>query len=270
MIPQPKIRNFITADLAAINHLQPKDWNAIQTEFLQYSLLPYCFPFKVVKGQHIIGLGNAILHEESAWLSHIIVDETERGKGIGQMIVQHLLEFIQKKNIASICLIATDLGSPVYEKFGFKTVSNYAFFQRNQSMIQTSISPLIYSGIKRKKSILALDQEITGERREKLILGHLDRCLVYEKEGKLEGYYLPYLGQGAIYAKTNEAGIALMDLKYNIDDKAALPIENNSAIDYLVKRGFTSVAYTAKRMILGKDISWKPNHIFNRIGGNYG
>jgi hypothetical protein len=83
-------------------------------------------------------------------------------------------------------------------------------------------------------------------------------------------YYLPNLGEGAIYADSAEAGIELMKLKYSTVDKAVIPAENNIGVEFLQQNGFIKTDSIGKRMILGKDIDWKPECFYSRIGGNYG
>jgi len=61
-----------------------------------------------------------------------------------------------------------------------------------------------------------------------------------------------------------------MKTKYSKADKAVIPSENQIGIDFLKKNGFILSETKGKRMILGKNIDWKPECIFSRIGGNYG
>ena len=97
----------------------------------------------------------------------------------------------------------------------------------------------------------------------------LENSYVYQENGKLTGYYIPGLGEGLIIADNVEAGIELMKLRYSIINKGVLPIDNIEGIKFLKENGFLEIK-RAKRMILGKEFSWQPGKVFNRIGGNLG
>ena len=99
---------------------------------------------------------------------------------------------------------------------------------------------------------------------------YLDRSFVFVDNEVVYGFYIPDLGEGPIYAKTIDAGRELMHLKYSTVDRAMIPSENHAGIQYLYKVGFVEMGTKAKRMILGKEIAWKPEMIYCRIGGNFG
>ena len=94
--------------------------------------------------------------------------------------------------------------------------------------------------------------------------------MVYLDEDKVMGYYIPDLKEGMIVADTKEAGIALMKIKYSTTDKAVLPSDNLTGMNFLQQNGFMETERKGVRMILGKDIHWKPSAIYSRIGGNLG
>ena len=266
-----EIQPFTIPDIPGIRRLQPKGWNDITINFMEYCLQPFCMPIKVVDQNSIVGLGTVILHERSAWLAHIIVEESYRGRGIGIQIVKYLVDLATKSGSLSVNLIATDLGAPIYRKTGFTTVTYYQYLKRAGEWCGK------FPGIQLKaampvhyEQIFGLDQEITGENRRKLIEGQLTRAVIFEKNKLVEGYYFPQLGQGPIYAATDSAGLALMGLKYSTVDTAVLPMDNTIGIDFLIKNGFKRQDTTAIRMTYGKEIYWKPKQIFSRIGGNFG
>jgi len=265
------IHPLILQDLPSTRHLQPEGWNDITIYLMEYCLQSFCRPVKVVFEKKIIGVGALILNENSAWLGHIIVDESYRGRGIGFEIVKYLIDLAIKNGAKSINLIATDLGSPVYKKAGFKTVGTYQLFKRQYEWSQRPLSDqLILATSAQFEQILELDQKINGEVRRKLIEGHLNRAIIFKEEERVEGYYFPQLAQGPIYATTEPAGTALMELKYSTVDSAVLPNDNTIGIQFLKDNGFIPQDFTAIRMVYGAEIQWFPKQIFSRIGGNYG
>lgn len=265
------IKKVTYTDLNQIKKLQPDGWPDISLDFIRYINYDFCEPIKVTIENDIVGVGCSIIFKDSAWIAHIIVDSRQRNKGIGFQIVDFLIKSLNEKTVSSISLIATSLGEPVYKKAGFKFVSDYIYLNRKSDWRNKEISKniILYSS-NFYSQLIELDGKLTGENRENLIQKHLDNCLIYIDNETVIGYYLPFLGEGAIYAQEKSVGLELMNIKYSIVDKAVIPSENEIGIEYLKQNGFFESDTKGKRMILGENINWKPNCIFSRIGGNYG
>ena len=259
-------------DIESIRDLQPEGWSDITEAFKYYIAYEFCQPIKVVTDDKIIGVGTSIMFENTGWLAHIIVHKDYRTKGIGYKIVEKLLNHLLSKSIPSVLLIATELGEPVYKKAGFRVISDYIFLRSDQPWRENSTSKNImpFKG-NYYADITKLDKRISGENRESLIEKHLDNSLMYLDNEGLTGFYLPKLGEGLIIADNSLTGIELMKAKYSKKaDKAVIPSENQIGLDFFKKNGFILSGTKGKRMIRGKDIVWKPECIFSRIGGNFG
>jgi GNAT superfamily N-acetyltransferase len=265
------IENVTYTDLNQIKKLQPDGWADITLDFIRYINYDFCEPIKFTIENDIVGVGCSIIFKDSAWIAHIIVDSRHRNKGIGFQIVDFLIKSLKEKTVRSISLIATSLGEPVYKKAGFEFVSDYIFLNRKLECRNKEISKniLLYSS-KFYSQLIEIDCILTGENRENLIQKYLENCLLYIDNETVIGYYLPFLGEGAIYAQEKSVGLELMNIKYSIVDKAVIPSENEIGIAYLKQNGFFESDTKGKRMILGESLNWKPNCIFSRIGGNYG
>ena len=61
-----------------------------------------------------------------------------------------------------------------------------------------------------------------------------------------------------------------MNLKYARSDKAVIPSLNIAGIEFLKQNGFIEDSVKGTRMVLGKELDWKPKNIFSRISGNFG
>ena len=168
-------------------------------------------------------------------------------------------------------LIATELGEPVYKKAGFRKISDYIYFKKENDLINKEFSKNIqpYKSVFYNDSI-QLDKYVSGENRERLLKNHLNESFVFVDNNVIQGLYIPNLGEGPIYALTLNAGKELMRFKYSSVDKATIPSENQIGIEFLKEFGFKETNTTGKRMILGQDIEWNPTMIYSRIGGNFG
>ena len=116
-------------DLYLLPSLQPEGWGNILPAHEIYLRSPCCFPLKFTDDEILIGLGTLIVHNDSAWLAHIIVHPGLRKKGIGQLITKTLMDAAFLKHCDLLTLIATDVGEPVYSKLGFETDTEYVFFE---------------------------------------------------------------------------------------------------------------------------------------------
>jgi len=258
-------------DLDEIRDLQPEDWSDIIPDFRFYIESPCCYPAKIIMNGRITGVGASIVFKNTAWLAHIIVDIRYRRQGIGSYIVQELLKICENEPIETFSLIATESGKPVYEKAGFRVVTKYAFLQRENlwkpKVVSSNVVPFREDY---RPGIYKLDMEISGENRTGILRHFLKNSLVYELNKEVLGFYIPDLRDGVIYANTVEAGLELMKVKYAVTDKASLPSTNDPAISFLKENGFAVTGKKGTRMILGKEINWKPDKIYSRVGGNMG
>jgi GNAT superfamily N-acetyltransferase len=115
-------------DLQEIRKLQPEGWPDIVTDFKFYLNADFCLTVKIVFENRIVGIGAAIILGDSAWLAHIIVDKEFRNKGIGSSIVEELMKKLKGFSLRSYLLVATEMGKSLYEKAGFRVVSDYAYY----------------------------------------------------------------------------------------------------------------------------------------------
>jgi GNAT superfamily N-acetyltransferase len=266
-----KFDKLIQADLENIRSLQPDGWPDIVLEFDKYIKQGFCYPIKAVIEDTIVGVGSAIAFKTTGWLAHIIVDKNHRNQGIGFQIVNELINILKHNNLNTFLLIATEIGTPVYVKAGFRTVTEYIFLKRQNPWFELPLSEYVIPyQEKYYTAIMEMDKEISGENREVLIKNRLNDSFLYVENRKLLGYYIPGLGEGLIVGDNKKSGLELMKIKHSTADKAVIPYENQTAIKFLKANGFKESETTGTRMIMGNEIQWKPEKVFGRIGGNYG
>lgn len=266
MIPESVFRD----EIDSLHELQPDGWPDIIPVFKFYTSSSFCFPIKIRLDNIIVGIGAGIKLGNTGWLAHIIVRADQRNKGIGSAVVDNLLNKLKEEGCESISLIATELGYPVYKKFGFADQTDYVFFERSEPLkdlrVSENVIPFSDSFV---EEIFSLDQTVSGETRREMLIDKLDNSYVYRRNGKVFGFYLPDLGEGLIVASDAEAGIELMKVRSSGANKSVLPVNNNAAISFLTQNGFSEYR-RAKRMVLGKEFGWQPDKLFNRIAGNLG
>jgi GNAT superfamily N-acetyltransferase len=249
---------------------QPEGWNSIIIPYTFYTQSTFCFPIKITEGAAIIGIGTAIIHEDVAWLAHIIVHPQHRNKGIGRLLTQTLIDLPVVKQCTTIYLIATELGAPVYTKCGFETDTEYLYFKDLEADPRWSISSSIVAWRPEfLEQVTAMDRQISTENRLQDITGHLPGSWVYLRGNTVEGYYLPGFGEGLIVSANKDAGLELMKYHLQSSAKLAFPKDNTAAVDFMHTHGFREYS-SGKRMRLGKKRDVQFANIYNRIGGNLG
>lgn len=264
------IEALTSNDLELLHDLRPPDWNPLAPVFDFYLRADFCFPIKYTDRGAIAGIGATIIHQHTAWLAHIIVHNDHRNKGIGGIITKALIDQANKPGIQTILLLATSLGEPVYRKYGFIKEMDYLFFKTDQDIAFNNRYTINSFEARFTHELLQLDRDVTGEDRSRLITPHFNEAKLVVEKNVVQAYYLPTLGDGPVIALNKEAGSALLNLKHAQGiKKAALPETNQNGIDILTSLGFKEFL-KGTRMYLGKPLSWQPEKVYNRIGGNFG
>jgi GNAT superfamily N-acetyltransferase len=272
---QERLNNRVTiqpltaADLPDVGSLQPEGWGDILPSIKFYCSSSFCFPLKAVVNGRIAGVGTAINHLDTAWLAHIIVHKDYRNNGIGSAITNALIDVASSLACQTLFLLATELGEPVYKKFGFTIQSRYLFLDEgvsSQTFLNKNVT--VYQS-RYQDEILHMDRVASGENREKILKLHLADAKLFVMDGQLLGYYLPTLGDGLIISDSPEAGIELMKCRRQINQNFCVPEDNRVAIEFLKSLEYKEKRRAA-RMILGREIPWDGRRIYNRIGGNLG
>ncbi|HIQ22265.1 MAG TPA: GNAT family N-acetyltransferase [Planctomycetes bacterium] len=102
------------------------------------------------------------------WIAMLLVHKQFRGRGIGTRLMQHAMEYLDQRGVATMRLDATPMGRPIYEKLGF--VAEYGLV-RLQGIASAGGQPrsvrCATSGD--LGSILHLDRQVTGTDRSRLI-----------------------------------------------------------------------------------------------------
>lgn len=264
-----QIQPFQYEDIHKIADLTPEKWNNIRPGFTFYMDAPFCYPIKITIDGQIVGLGATIVHDDIAWLGHIIVHPDQRGKGIGKQMTQALVDIAKQKHCGTIYLIATHLGFPVYEKTGFLIETEYlAFKDINLEKTPVSANIIPYQPAF-KAAIASIDKITTGEARMMHLESFLETGAVYKTQDQVQGFYLPDLGEGLIVANNTAAGIELLKLHLQKTDRVVFPKENLNARDFLYQNGFKEYD-VVKRMRIGHSRPLQLEHIYSRVSGSIG
>ncbi len=252
-------------DLEAIDALLPADWPPYRKTFERYFDTSCCQTWGFFDGE-LVSMGTLIGFGNSACLAQIITAASRQRQGWGTRMVEFLIAEAQRQGTATLSLVATEQGFPLYQKAGFREDGGYGFWSRLEpAPAQPAFAEVVPWSPEDSQGIVELDFVVSGERREP----YLGRDLPSAWVVKGAGYFLPSLGEGLVVASTPEAGTALLHKRLDGTTKAVVPIENPWAGAVLTSRGFAEHR-RARRMIWGPPLGRKPQWCWSRIGGNLG
>jgi N-acetylglutamate synthase-like GNAT family acetyltransferase len=261
---------LVYSDFPYLKEFEPPNWGDLVPRFKYHIDSTFCNPLKLTISGKMVAIGTVIFHKDSAWLASIIVHPDHRNNGYGRKITQKLIDHIDSKKFSTTYLDATDLGYPVYIKLGFEQEATYAHLKSEENVTGLKLSGSVISyNEKYLQQILQLDKNISCECRQDTITENLATARVYINDDRVEGFYLPSLGNGLIIAKNDVAGIELV--KYRLENNyfAILPSENETTINFLKQNGLVQFRIS-RRMFIGKEREWQKNRIYNRISGQLG
>ena len=66
-----------------------------------------------------LGVGFGLGFRQTGWLGHLVVRPEARGQGLGSRLFTELVERLKQAGRWPIYLTATEMGAPIYAKFGF-------------------------------------------------------------------------------------------------------------------------------------------------------
>lgn len=266
-------------DIFLLGPLQPTDWDDIRTQYALHFGQEYYTAIKYIFESELVGVAQLVTYGDSAWMGNVIVKEDCRSHGIGRALTEELIRIAtEEKQVKSLYLIATDMGVPVYQKFGFKEFGAFNSFHRDHDVFYEEdldesdphFRPADYDEL---KEIIELDHLACGENREVLLREHLEECEVYSAlkngDSAIDGFYMPTIGEGLIVAKDEEGGVKLLERHIMDNNMVVLPTQNTVAADLLIENGF-SVNRRSIAMQYGQPKKWNPEMIYSRISNYVG
>ncbi len=259
-------------DIEEIPRIQPPEWGDVRLVFRSHFSRPYFLPIKAMLDRTIVGIGQVILTDQSAWLGNIIVRKEFQRRGIGRRITRALTDLAFSRNRERLFLIATAAGRSLYHQLGFKDTATFQFFDKPVKMSATANTSRIRPITDRDRpQLYELDERAFGEDRSPILKHFLPNGFVYQSPNrKISGFYLPDLGEGLIIATDGESGNALFQKRAREKIvKVVVPEANRTFCRHLSDRGYR-VFRTGFMMNLGPDKNWQPEMIYSRIGGYLG
>jgi predicted N-acetyltransferase YhbS len=176
-----KIKTMRAEDIAiAIRLSDQEKWGVTRNDLERIRRLDTRGSFVAHLGNRDIGLTTTVSYgKRLAWIGNVIVDRHNRGKHIGQDLVEHAVDYLQKSGVKHIALYCFKETARFYEKLGFvKDVSFLRLIRgalRLPSRRSADIRPERPLSL---RMVLAADKKAFGADRSKLL-----RLLISEGAG---------------------------------------------------------------------------------------
>jgi len=216
-----------------------------------------------------IGVLFSSIHADFAFIGPVIVDPDYRGHKLGKALMDHAIEYLEKRGVTSMELDSVFPAATLYRRHGF--MDKYVSY-RYRGFIAVS-SEVIPEFLKPDQvdEMIEFDKKLTGLNREKhlrkLAADFPDSILITRKD-KLQGYALvrPRKGDqfwiGPMVAEDDFTGKMLFHSVINNHVGKVLslgvPETNRFMIDSVKTRGFIHTI-PALRMFRGKRLEYEQN-----------
>ena len=256
-------------------------WNQTEADWRRFMRLEPDGCFVALWAEAPVATTAAFVFGEVGWIAMVLVDEAFRHRGIASRLVEHALQYVERRGVRTTRLDATPLGRPVYERLGF--LPEYSLV-RMQGLVAPPANDHGFVSLpaNRVRDAGDLDRHITGTPRQRLIQALYDErpetAAAGFTEAGLAGYAMWRPGRlasqiGPAMALSPSTGVALLD---QIRQRcpagpvfADVPTDNAAAVAWFQSQGFT-VQRNFTRMYLGQRIEDFPERMWAGSGPEKG
>ncbi len=116
------IRAMRVADIPGAMRLkEAAGWNQIEQDWANVlAVEPEGCWVQELDGE-LVGSTTAVCYgQELAWIGMVLVAPAFRGRGLARGLMEHALEWLDRRGVRQVKLDATDMGRPLYVKLGFR------------------------------------------------------------------------------------------------------------------------------------------------------
>jgi ribosomal protein S18 acetylase RimI-like enzyme len=206
-----------------------------------------------------VGLVCAVEYGRVAYIGPMGVRREDQGKGIGRLLLGHVVRSLEERGCLTMMLDATEAGEPLYRKFGFVETA------RTFDMVrEPGVGIVTPPGLDGLEHALMLDRAVFAADR-----GRTLRRLIEQERAALfthsDGYLVSQTRVlGPFAAFTPDAAASLLDCALAdgaVAGRVLAPVENREAERLLVSRGF-EVEREVKHMRRGEPVSIRRDLIY--------
>jgi len=256
-------------------------WNQTEADWRRFLALGCDGCFVAELDGQPVGTTTTCVFDSIAWIAMVLVDKSARHQGIATRLVQHALDYLDRRNVQTVRLDATPLGRPVYERLGFAAEFGLSRLQGTASSaaIDESVVPV---GLGDADAVIELDRSVSGTNRGRLLARLLDEqrdsVRIVQDGSTIQGFAILRTGSratqiGPAVALSPDAGRALLDwCLQRCEGRPVfvdIPIDNAPATQWATANGLV-VQRPFTRMCRGRPVPDDPVHLWASSGPEKG
>jgi GNAT superfamily N-acetyltransferase len=169
------------------------NWNQTQEDWARLLEMEPEGCFVVSQDDVVAASATVVVYStDLAWIGMVLTLPEFRKRGLSSRLMEHALEFAASRSVANVGLDATDMGFPLYRRFGFETECIVERWERLAGFVP--MSPAVVNSWRPSPD---LDLLAFGAERSKLLasLARVEAASV----GDGEGYAMVRPGTKAVY-----------------------------------------------------------------------
>lgn len=231
------------------------------------------FPFVAESDGAIVGTAVGSAHGPAGWVGAVFVDAAARGAGLGRALTEAAIGALESAGCATLVLVATSAGRPLYERMGFRLDTTYHTLEgpgTDPGGGAATLEPWTPDDL---PAMAALDAAATGEDRAHLLAAFAtpSSARVHrDAGGALAGFVVraPW-GGGATVAPDPEHAVAMLEARRALAGpgktvRAGILAPNLAILERLAPLGWTE-AWQAPRLIRGEPLDWRPASLWGQF-----
>ena len=244
------------------------DWNMAKEDF-QFALkLEPEGCLVAFNGSKRIGIATCISYGKVGWFGNLIVGSKYRRKGVGGLLVENAVEYLQSKGVETVGLYAYPNLKEFYKNHGFSVNEDFSV------MHASALKPVTAHGLpafdaKHMDEISAFDRCcFGGDRRrllESIIQGEGNLGFLVSEGGKVEGYvaatvYEAAAWVGPLICREGNVDAAVMLLGATLAMLAGKSVylvlpKKQTAFDKMLSAAGFKETFSVSRMFLGSSVA---------------
>ena len=187
-----QLRSMTTADIPSGMYLKHvAGWNQTEQDWRRFLAMEPEGCFVAEHDGKPVGTVTTCVFASVAWIAMVLVEPQLRGQGIGRLLMQYAIAFLDGRSIPTIRLDATEFGRPLYLTLGFLDEYSLIRFGGIPQISPESATTSAYHS-QHFAAISRLDTLVTGAHRHKLLTGlfaeHTTVTSIEGTEDALAGY----------------------------------------------------------------------------------
>ena len=178
---------------------ESEEWGFNETDFVRILDLFPGGSFVVEHGGKVIGLVTTSSYESTGWIGNVLVDIEFRSEGLGSVLVNRAITYLEEKGIESILLYSYEGLDNFYGKLGFRTLDGFTAYRGRIRATSRKTRTKIMEPDD-MPDVIRLDRYSFGDDRSKLLFRlqkeFPDGCHVLKSQDEVVGYSMVQPSEG--------------------------------------------------------------------------